>query len=250
MSSLALLAASFLAHSAKAEPTIAVVRVRDGALVRHSGPAIPPTRPGSTLKPFTLYALLHQTGFDPAQRIPCPGKLTLNGRAFHCSHGPAIPAVDAAEAIAYSCNHYFAHWTARQLNEAKLHQTLAHFHLNALHAATPNELAQQALGEWGIQATPATLAQAYRLLALEENEPNLTPLFAGLRLATTQGTAQLAGPAFAGKTGTAATLSRLSLQAWFAGFTPPIHPETVVVVFVPQGRGATAAAPLARGIHD
>ena len=246
MSSLALLAASLLL----AEPTIAVVRISDGKLVRQSGPAIAPTRPGSTIKPFTLYALLQRTGFDPAKRIPCPGKLTLGGRSFRCSHGPAIPAVDAAEAIAYSCNHYFAHWTARELNEAKLHRTLTRFRLNARHATTPDELAQQALGEWGIQATPATLGQSYRLLSLEENEPKLAPLFAGLRLATTHGTAQLAGPDFAGKTGTAATLSRLSLQAWFAGFTPPTHPDTVVVVFVPQGRGATDAAPIARGVHD
>lgn len=246
MPTLALLAASLLL----AEPTIAVVRVSDGKLLRQTGPAIAPTRPGSTIKPFTLYALLQHSAFHPAQRIACPGKLTIAGRRFDCTHGPAIPAVDASEALAYSCNHYFAHWTARLLNAGHLHQALAHFHLDARHAHTPDQLKLQALGEWGIEATPATLARAYRELAATENEPRLAALFAGLRLATRQGTAQLAGPEFAGKTGTAATLSRLSLQAWFAGFTPPTHPETVVVVFVPQGRGATAAAPLARGIHD
>ena len=227
------------------EPNIAVVRVADGKLLRQTGPAIAPTRPGSTIKPFTLYALLQQTGFDPAKRIACPGKLTIAGRRFDCSHGPAIPAVDASQAIAYSCNHYFAHWS-RILNEANLHAALAHFHLTASHAHTPDELTLQALGEWGTEVTPVTLAQAYRLLALDENEPKLAPLFAGLRLATREGTAQLAGSGFAGKTGTAATLSRLSLQAWFAGFTPATHPETVVVVYVPHGRGATSAAPLAR----
>ena len=232
----ALFAANFLFA---AEPSIVVMRVADGRLLKRTGPVSAPTHPGSTMKPFTLAALLDQPGFDAARRVPCSGRLTIAGRRFDCTHGPAVPAVNASEAIAYSCNHYFAHY-------ARLFQLRLDAALPALTPRSLDQSAMQAVGEWGVDATPETLANAYRQLALRENEPKLAPLFTGLRDACTRGTARQAGPEFAGKTGTAATSSRLSLQAWFAGFTPPSRPTTVVVVFVPHGRGATDAAPLAR----
>lgn len=238
----ALLAASFMLAS---QPSIAVIRVADGRLLKRTGPAVAAARPGSTLKPFALAALLAQAGFDPLKRIACPGRLNIAGRGFDCSHGAVMPAVNAVEAIAFSCNRYFHHWS-HLLAADELVAALAGFGLRALRPESPAQLAMLALGEWGIEVTPESLGQAYRRLALREKEPALAPVFEGLRQACVRGTAREAGREFAGKTGTAATRSRTSLQAWFAGFTPAVAPERVVVVFVPQGRGAIDAAPLAR----
>jgi len=238
----ALLAASLMLAS---QPTLVAMRVADGRLIKRSGPLAVPTRPGSTVKPFTLAALLQEPGFDPAKRIACPGRLNIAGRAFDCSHGAVMPAANAVEALAFSCNRYFHHWS-QLLTAASLMGTFAAFGLKTLQPASAPQLAMLALGEWGLEMTPEELAQAYCRLAQREAEPLLAPVFAGLREACTRGTARQAGREFAGKTGTAATASRLSLQAWFAGFTPPTRPEKVVVVHLPQGRGGVDAAPLAR----
>jgi cell division protein FtsI/penicillin-binding protein 2 len=240
MPTLALLAASAWISQA----STVVLRVKDGAVVRRTGPVVRGVHPGSALKPFTLVALLRQPGFDPARRVACPGRLTIAGRRLDCTHGSAVPAVNAAEALAFSCNHYFAHSAAGLRG---LDATLREFGFDAREASSVDDLRQQAIGELGVQTDPVALARAYRLLALRSGDAALSPVFDGLRLAVTSGTAQLAGREFAGKTGTTSTASGLSLQAWFAGFTPVEHPEHVVVVFVPKGRGALDAAPLARG---
>jgi cell division protein FtsI/penicillin-binding protein 2 len=239
----ALFAASAWMAAQTSSPSIIVMRVRDGQVLRRSGPAVLAARPGSTIKPFALAALLAQKEFDASKRIACAGKLQIAGRKFDCTHGPVAPALNAVDALAFSCNRYFFHWS-HLLTGDKLVRALAAFHLAAEPPASEPQRAMLALGEWGIAVTPEELAEAYRALALRLEE---FPVIAeGLREACRRGTAREAGAEFAGKTGTAATASRLSLQAWFAGFTPPRAPQTVVVVYVPRGRGAADAAPLAR----
>jgi penicillin-binding protein 2 len=221
-----------------------VLRVSDGAVLRRSGPAVDAAAPGSTIKPFTLVALLRSAGFDAAKRIACPGRLAIGGRRFDCTHGTGVPSVNAAEALAFSCNHYFVHW-AGLLREWEV--VLREFGFEARPAKGFEQLRQQAIGEWGVKTNPVALARSYRRLALRRREASLAPVFDGMRLAVTTGTAQMAGAEFAGKTGTTSTASGLSLHAWFAGLTPVENPERIVVVFVPRGRGANDAAPLARG---
>ena len=64
--------------------------------------------PGSAIKPFTLLALLHSSRFDPSNRLLCRRQLTVGGHRLDCTH-PDLPIpLDAADALAYSCNSYFA----------------------------------------------------------------------------------------------------------------------------------------------
>ena len=225
-----------------AAPTLLAVD-REGRVVKRSGPEVAATRPGSTVKPFTLAALLDAPGFDPVRRLGCSGRLRLGGRSFDCSHAPVPGGLDAEEALAFSCNSYFASMAGRFLDPAGFQRFLAGWGLRASLASGPDGLRRQALGEDFVAVTPLELAQAYRRLASRESDPKLLFAFRGLRLAVTAGTAHEAGAVFVGgKTGTAATEGRRSLQGWFAGFTR----EHVVVVFVPTGRGAVDAAPLAR----
>jgi cell division protein FtsI/penicillin-binding protein 2 len=239
MPTLALLAAS----SWLAQLSTVVLRVTDGHVVRRRGPQAERRPPGSTLKPFVLAALLRSAGFDPQRRIACAGRMTIAGRRLDCTHGPAVASVNGVEAIAYSCNRYFAETASRAHGLTAL---LREYGFRPRTPSTPDELRLQAIGEWGVDTTPDELARTYRQLALLEDRPELAPVFEGLRMAVTAGTARNAGPDFAGKTGTTASASGLSLDAWFAGFTPPVRPRHVVAIFVPGGRGAIDAAPLAR----
>ena len=217
-----------------------ILEMASGRSAFRRGPEVAPTRPGSTVKPFTLLALL-EAGLDPAKRLPCPGRLTLAGRRFDCTH-PPIHSLNAREALAYSCNCYFAGAVGR-LSEGALAKV---FSAHGLRVGAFSDVRLLALGEEGVSVTPLELARAYRLLALGRNRV----VAAGLSMAVEVGTARLAGGAFAGKTGTAASANRVSLQAWFAGWTPRAAPEHVMVVFLPVGRGAFDAAPAARRIYE
>jgi cell division protein FtsI/penicillin-binding protein 2 len=184
---------------------------------------------------------LMAAGLDPEKRLPCPQRLTIAGRRFDCTH-PPIHSLNAREALAYSCNNYFAGSVAR-LSPGKLAQTFATYGLVVAPASDPR---LPALGEEAIAVTPLELARAYWQLARAKNRV----VEEGLALAATAGTARLAGPAWAGKTGTAASPNRVSLQAWFAGWTPRASPEHVMVVFLPVGRGFSDAAPAARRLYE
>ena len=221
-----------------------ILEVATGRSLLHYGPDVAATRPGSTLKPFTLMALL-EAGLNPAKRLPCPQRLTIDGRRFDCTH-PPIHSLDAREALAYSCNNYFASAVAR-LQPGALARTLAAY---GLVVREGGELRLLALGEGGVAVTPLVLARAYRQLALGQHLASSRVVGEGLTLAATVGTARLAGSAWAGKTGTAASANRISLQGWFAGWTPRVSPEHVIVVFLPVGRGASDAAPAARRLYE
>ena len=61
-------------------------------------------RPGSTVKPLALLALL-------ASGRPHSGlrrKLQIGVRQMDCTHPPTPDPLDAGAALAYSCNYYFA----------------------------------------------------------------------------------------------------------------------------------------------
>src|SRR5262249_45655912 len=66
------------------------------------------TTPGSVVKPFVLLELLQSSKLDPEQHLVCRRALTIGGRRMDCTHSPAVTNLDAADAIAYSCNTYFA----------------------------------------------------------------------------------------------------------------------------------------------
>jgi cell division protein FtsI/penicillin-binding protein 2 len=219
------------------------------------------TAPGSTLKPFVLLELLQSGKLDPGQHLVCHRRLTIAGRNMDCTHSPAITNLDAADAIAYSCNSYFAQ-VATRLTPAELAGALDRAGLASRTELTADEAVGriataadgphqqlQALGYWGVEATPLELVAAYRSLALHKLKNDLpssaaAPVFSGLERSVQYGMAHseaLTQIAFAGKTGTAAGASGQT-HGFFVGYAPADKPEIVVVVYLEHGRGADAAA--------
>ncbi len=182
--------------------------------------------PGSTMKPFVVQ------GVTARPELVCGRRLTLAGRRMDCIHPRFASPVSAREAVAYSCNFYFAH-LARSADPANLASVLRGF--GFVLSRTPEsveDLQLLALGEFSVTTTPMDLARAYAKLA-----PIGLP---GLRGAVEVGTPQLAsvaGLAVAGKTGTTRGYS------WFAGYAPAGQPSVAVVVLSGGGSGGASAAP-------
>jgi cell division protein FtsI/penicillin-binding protein 2 len=224
--------------------------------------------PGSSIKPFTLMALLERGKLDRQAVLACKRTVTIAGRKLNCSHPRVQQPLDAAAALAYSCNSYFTS-VALRLSPAQLRESLVHDGFTSITSLAPREaagsvaLAQspeqlqlQAIGEWGVKVTPLELVRAYRQLALlaQAHDAKLKPLFDGLRESVSYGMARLAQPedaeAVAGKTGTARAEEGRWTHAWFAGYAPAENPDIVVVVFLERGHGGTDAADVAHDIFS
>lgn len=225
--------------------------------------------PGSTVKPFTLRALLEAQAIRPDTRFVCLRKLDLAGHRMDCSHPRTSEPMDAVSALAYSCNNYFAHF-AVQLDDSALDRTFGQAGLTAATGLAANEAIGlvyrassieqhrlKALGAADVHVTPLGLLKAYRRLAqirLQKTaDETLNPIFAGLEASVTSGMAHAVGVEgmhVAGKTGTAGAADGNWTHAWFAGYTPAEKPEIAVVVFLERGTGATDAAPIARQIFE
>jgi cell division protein FtsI/penicillin-binding protein 2 len=199
-----------------------------GKVLRQEGDVMRRVAPGSTIKPFVLLA----TTTRP-ERV-CGRKLTLGGRRMDCVHPLLAAPVTSREALAYSCNFYFAN-LAQSIDPKQLADVLRSF--GFVLSRTP--VSQQdrqlvALGEFGVTTTPMDLARAYARLGVTG--------MPGLREAVEAGTAQRAavdGLAVAGKTGTTRG------HSWFAGFAPAGRPRVAIVVLSEEGTGGSSAAPQA-----
>jgi penicillin-binding protein 2 len=216
--------------------------------------------PGSSIKPFTLQALLNAGKVDSATALICKRPLSIAGHRLDCSHPQTGQPLDAATALAYSCNSYFTSVAARltpsQLRESFINDGfaqatgLAPREANGSVALTVSrdQLQLQAIGEWGVRVTPLELLRAYRNLALlapNTVDPKLAPIFDGLDGSARYGMARSAQPEngykVAGKTGTAQADEGAWTHGWFAGFAPADKPTVVLVVFLEKGRGSDAA---------
>ena len=214
-------------------------------------------RPGSTVKPFTLLALI-RSGAQPRSLI-CRRSLRIGDRQMDCTHPSSPDPLDPVEALAYSCNYYFA-TLAAGLRNSDLVQTFTRAGLTARTGLYGGEAAGEivepasvearqllAIGESNIRITPLELVSAYRKLALDRNRPDA--ILRGLAAAAEYGTARLAQPPglkVAGKTGTALDPADGQAHAWFAGFAPADSPRVALVVFLERGIGGRDAAPIAR----
>ncbi|HSM79864.1 MAG TPA: penicillin-binding transpeptidase domain-containing protein, partial [Bryobacteraceae bacterium] len=177
-----------------------------------------------------------------------------------CTHSPAVTDLNAADAIAYSCNSYFSA-VATRLTPAELAQLYRRTGFTSATGIAPREVRGrvsqagsvsqrqlQVLGEWGIQVTPLELLWAYRNLALQKlrnQTGSSAPVFEGLEHSVQYGMAHAAQPAgltAAGKTGTAAGISTVQTHGFFAGYAPAEKPEVVLMVYLEHGRGGDAAA--------
>lgn len=220
--------------------------------------------PGSTVKPFTLVALLESGLVQPSTTLFCPRQVRIGKHILDCSHPTSMDPLDPVRALAYSCNNFFT-VMSRQLPLQALPSEFSRAGLASVTGKWATEVSgtvQQprstqamqlmAIGEEGVQVTPLALAEAYRGLVRPLRDPqNVSPelrlVVKGLQAVVTQGTGRLAASRqveVAGKTGTAGG------HAWFAGFAPAAWPEIVIVVFLERGTGGTDAAPLAGRIFD
>lgn len=238
-------------------------------------------QPGSTVKPFVLMELLHAGRVQPDQRLACLRPLYIGGHRMDCTHSPAVTSLNAADAIAYSCNSYFSS-VALRINTGELADAFQRAGFtsptglasdeavgNVVRAHSEAELQLQALGNWGIQVTPLELLFAYRNLALQKlalqklslqnpdlQKPDLqeqsratldvaAPVFRGLEDSVRYGAAHAAQPAgtsAAGKTGTASGVNAPGSHGFFVGYAPADKPQVVLMVYLEHGRGMDAAA--------
>jgi cell division protein FtsI/penicillin-binding protein 2 len=249
--------------------TAVVVEVDSGRLLasyRLEAAARTLVSPGSTLKPFTLAALLESGKLKPEAALVCRRRVRIGGQSLDCTHVTTVEPIDPVAALAYSCNYFFAE-NGRLLEAGDLVEALRRAGLaspsklvgeeasgSVRIPASEEETQLEALGHSGVETTPLALLMAYRQMALKRKQPGhqrLEPVFAGLEAATEYGTGQLARPEglrVAGKTGTARARTGTWTHAWFVGYAPADKPEIAIVVFLEHGRGGSDAAPLAREI--
>jgi len=82
--------------------------------------------PGSSIKPFTTLAALRAGLVSEDSRTTCPGRFTGLSFSLPCVHADHLPPFTPAQAIAYSCNYYFA-TLGQRLGRDNLTETLRQF---------------------------------------------------------------------------------------------------------------------------
>jgi stage II sporulation protein D len=215
--------------------------------------------PGSTIKPFTALAALQTGIITHDARIRCRQKSKREDVVDNCSHPPNLAPFTLAEALAQSCNYYFASLGER-LNEERVSSLLTDFGLGQM-LARDRWQPESAIGEGAyLQVTPIQLAKAYATLfngQIQLNEKDRTLLIEGMRGAVSFGTATKSEldslPAFViGKTGTSSPLQGFRPQGWFVGLALAADTKAaqlVVVVYLKNAHGSDAAE-VARPIFE
>jgi SpoIID/LytB domain protein len=109
--------------------TIIIVNAHTGRVRAIVNPQIAMTgalMPGSTMKPFTALAALRAGLIDQDSRTACPGRFTGLDFSLPCVHGDHLPPFSPSQAIAYSCNYYFA-TLGQRLGRERLIETVRPF---------------------------------------------------------------------------------------------------------------------------
>ncbi|HEY0172933.1 MAG TPA: penicillin-binding transpeptidase domain-containing protein, partial [Pyrinomonadaceae bacterium] len=88
------------------------------------------TPPGSAVKPFTMLAALRAGSLAEGERLNCRGGYERRDFKINCSHPRYRTAFGPAQALANSCNYYFAH-TAESLDPDTYERTLSDFGFGA-----------------------------------------------------------------------------------------------------------------------
>ncbi len=204
--------------------------------------------PGSILKPLFLASALEHHEVLPESTVFCRRNLQVGDGTrdwnLACTHPQSNVAFAAKEALAYSCNQYFAE-LADRIPPTQAAAVLAHYGLAQVPVPQSREQKELlVLGLAGIAVSPAQMAVAYRKLALELAEAKAAAVQEGLRDSVSYGMAHNAavpGMDITGKTGTASDGPQGRSHGWFAGTGYLGHDEVVVVIYLPLGNGADAA---------
>ncbi len=249
--------------------TAVVVNVQSGRIIAAYHLDVAARRvaaPGSSIKPFTLLALLESGKVNEQTALVCKRSLSIAGHKLDCTHPETAQPLDPPAALAYSCNSYFT-TVALRLTPEQLYNSFLRDGFSTASslvageangevtvAQSPEQLQLQAIGESGVRVTPLELLEGYRKLAAlqPKHEERLEPLFVGLEQSTTYGMGRMAQPSsamkVAGKTGTTPADDGAGTHAWFAGYSPAGNPKIVLVVFLERGHGGSEAAEIARQI--
>jgi len=221
--------------------------------------------PGSIIKPFVTLAALRSQTIDRDTRIRCRGKYKRTHAVGACSHPRKPGPFEPAEALAYSCNYYFA-TVGERLNEDDFAHTLSEFGFGRTTGINGDQESagvlargrwqpESAVGEGAfLQVTPIQMAVAYAAffnggklfrpsvavasdfksqlraeVRVDDGERSI--LLEGMRGAVEFGTAKNVHldslPAYiVGKTGTATPLQGFRPQGWFVGIAFPSSTET------------------------
>ena len=113
----------------KRDGTIIVMDARTGRVRAIANPQAAYTQalmPGSAMKPFTALAALRSGFIDESSRTVCPSRFTGLNFSLPCVHANHLPPFSPSQAIAYSCNNYFA-TAGQRLGRDKLVATLREF---------------------------------------------------------------------------------------------------------------------------
>jgi stage II sporulation protein D len=231
-------------------PAWAIVEWPSGAVVAGAelGRLREPAQPGSILKIATLVAALESGLVTPDTRVPCAGEARIDGELVRCSHPRMRHPPRPAEALALSCNVWFATIGAR-LSRSRLDATLVALGLPPSPRRAPMPLA--ATGLRAAASPPLAWVEALRRLL---DDPPAVPMTAGARALLLDGLrgAALYGSAAAfsdrgmdalAKTGTADQRAGGVLGAVIAAW-PSVRP-TRGIVLVGAGIAGRDAADLA-----
>jgi len=212
--------------------------------------------PGSTIKSFTALTAMNAGLIDAESRTLCRGRFSGESIDVVCSHPKSKLPFNLAQALAYSCNYFFATMSGRLSFDA-FKGTLASAGLGARTGVNASESAGVLRdGEWRVRnllgegdnllVTPIQLLTAYSALmngghlyrpqiaeavgfageeqrTLHIDDPRRAALIEGMRGAVVYGTAEKSGlaslPIFIfGKTGTSTSSNGFRRQGWFVSF--------------------------------
>src|SRR5262245_38422093 len=218
--------------------------------------------PGSAIKPFTALAALRAGIVNREFRHQCRTRYDRDDFELVCSHLISNSPFSLSQALAYSCNDFFAR-VGERLSEGAFNSTLGAFGFGEKTGVNANESSGELpRGEWGARdalgesdhllVTPVQLITAYaalvngghlyrpprstdhNLLPQERPRLNIAPehraaLIEGMRGSVKYGTASRAGlgslPGYVfGKTGTSTSSVRWRTQGWFVGFAAEKSP--------------------------
>lgn len=210
-----------------------------------------PVQPGSILKLPALVAALNAGIVTRETRVPCRGEARVGGHVVRCSHPRQPHALGPSEALALSCNVWFATVGSR-LPRARFDAVLTALGLPPSPPDAPMPLA--ATGLRATAAPPLALLEALRRIVTGDSGVRMTDaarriVMDGLRGAALYGTADAfadRGVDAAVKTGTADApgggVHGLVVAAW------PASAPTHGLVLIAAGNAGSNAAELAAEI--
>jgi cell division protein FtsI/penicillin-binding protein 2 len=222
-----------------------ILHQRTGRVLAIYGNSESADTPGSILKPLLLFAALQRNLIASTTTVFCRRDLHIGNQLYPCTHPQSNVAFTAQEALAYSCNTWFASLALR-FTPSGLTESLRGFGIRtAFTPARPEQNQLIALGLAGVKTSPSQIATAYRILGSELGQPFAKPVADGLRDSVSFGmahNAQAPGVDVSGKTGTASNPPQQPWShGWFAGFAVINRTPLVISLYLPQGNGADAA---------